>query len=117
MFSTPARGTAYGKQSPGLLPLATDLSLGFHGSSMAPGPLLQPAERVWRKQVVSWGKESDRQGTEAGRRGRRDLHQQVHIPAEHCAESQVTCQTGQYKQISSFLKGLKSRGISTEGLV
>lgn len=69
------------------------------------------------RQVVSWGKESDRQGTEAGRRGRRDLHQQVHIPAEHCAESQVTCQTGQYKQISSFLKGLKSRGISTEGLV
>lgn len=61
-------------------------------------------------------KESDTKGTETGLRGRSNLNQQVHTPAEHCAESQVTCQAGQYIQISSFLKGLRFRGISTEGL-
>lgn len=110
----PPWGTTHGRHSLGLLALATDLN---HGRSLAPAPLPQQAERVCGEQAVFWGEESDRRGTETGLRGRSDLLQQVYIPAESCAESQVTCQAGQYIQISSFLKGLKSRGISTEGLV
>jgi len=64
-------GTAHGMQSTGQLALATDLSLGFHGFSMAPAPLLQLPERVCGKQVVVLGKESDTQRTETGLRGKK----------------------------------------------